>query len=95
MAAEVVEAVGVDVLDPVGGSACVALLTATLTPSSRVDNTPTLSSSHPLLLLSFINKARGNRSRATYTLDAHLVTFLPSFKQSNSPLPPASVLHCM
>ena len=31
----------------------------------------------------------------TYTLAAHRVTFRPSFKQSSSPLPPASVLHTM
>ncbi len=32
---------------------------------------------------------------STYTLLAHLVTFLPSFKQSISPLPLLSLLHCM
>lgn len=31
----------------------------------------------------------------TYTLAAHLVTLRPSLKQSNSPLPFASVLHFM
>jgi len=34
-------------------------------------------------------------SLQTYTLLAHLVTFLPSFMQSNSPRPYASVLHCI
>jgi hypothetical protein len=32
---------------------------------------------------------------STHTLLAHLVTFLPSFKQSISPLPLLSLLHCM
>lgn len=32
---------------------------------------------------------------ATYTLLAHLVTLRPSFKQSSSPLPGFSFLHCM
>lgn len=33
------------------------------------------------------------RNRSTYTEAAHLVTLLPSFKQSSSPLPLLSVLH--
>jgi hypothetical protein len=31
----------------------------------------------------------------TYTLEAHLVTLRPSFKQSSSPFPLASALHIM
>lgn len=38
---------------------------------------------------------RLNLSSYTHTLLAHLVTLLPSFKQSTSPFPPLSVLHCM
>jgi hypothetical protein len=38
-----------------------------------------------------ISRTRG----VTNTLDAHLVTLLPSFKQSISPFPRLSVLHCI
>jgi hypothetical protein len=35
------------------------------------------------------------KQMCTHTLAAHLVTLRPSFKQSTSPLPALSVLHCM
>jgi hypothetical protein len=49
----------------------------------------------PIVHLDFYYDANILGGGSTHTLLAHLVTFLPSFKQSISPLPLLSLLHCM
>lgn len=84
--AELVQAVRVDILDPI-----LAKLARTILPSAHHSIPPPDTLRNPP---SSQTRYKENGD-GTYTLEAHLVTLLPSFKHSISPRPPDSVLHCM
>lgn len=89
MPAELLQAVRVDVLEPV-----IPMLALPSSLSRICPSLPTQGFAAPHEQ----DEMRGGGGQGvstTYTLAAHLVTLLPSFRHSSSPRPAASVLHCM